>query len=383
MNSETSKMFFALIRSAIRGKKLAQDEQRTLSETEIRDIIQLADKHEIAPIIIHALKENGYSTAPFEKLLFKAIYVYDRMNLEFTRLSEALENAEIPFIPLKGAVIRKIYPQPFMRTSCDIDVFVNEMDLQGAISVLTEKCGYQCGERGPHDMQIIASNGTHIELHYKLVEEARAKEAFDVLSRVFDNSVVCQGSRYRREMTDAFFYFYHVAHMAKHFETGGCGIRPFIDLWLLDSLEKQDKEGRDKLLEEGKLLGFAEKARALIRVWFEKKEADEFSIKLHRFILEGGVYGTPENRVALQQKKNGGRFGYLVSRIFASREKLHGYYPILEKNPWLLPVMQVRRWLLLLRPDVAKMAKGELSANKSLDKSKTDDMNAFLKEIGL
>ena len=379
MDSEMTKLFFALIRSAIRGEKLSGSERDALSSLELSDLLKLADKHEIAQLIVYALKENGFSTVPFEKLLFKAIYVYDRMNLEFTRLTEVLESAKIPFIPLKGAVIRKRYPQPWMRTSCDIDVFVRESDLEKAISVLCEKCGYECGERGPHDVGLTASNGTRIELHYKLVEEARVGEAFDVLVRVFENAEVCEGSQYRYEMTDAFYHFYHVAHMAKHFETGGCGIRPFIDLWLLDGIEGASKEGRDKLLEEGKLLKFAEKARNLSKVWLEGQEADEFSLQLERFILGGGVYGSSENRVALHQKKKGGRIGYLVSRIFASREKLKGYYPILEKHPWLLPFMQVRRWFLIFQPNVARMAKGELSANKSIGK----DMNDFLENVGL
>lgn len=383
MNSEMTNVFFALIRSAIRGEKLSGSERDALSSANLRDLFVLADKHDVAHLIVFALKENGLSTEAFEKMLFKAIYKYDRMNLEFTRLTTALEDAKIPFIPLKGSVIRKYYPHPWMRTSCDIDIFVDEGNLENAISVLTEKCGYECGEKGPHDIPLCTSNGTRIELHYRLVEEARANEAASVLSLVWENATVCEGYGYRYEMSDAFFYFYHIAHMAKHFETGGCGIRPFIDLWILDGLEKADKEGREKLLSEGNLLKFAENSRNLSEVWLGGREADEFSLQMQNFIFGGGVYGSPENRVVLQQKKMGGRTGYLMSRVFASKSKLKGDYPILEKHPWLLPFMQVRRWLMLFRPDVAKMAKGEMSANKSLDKSKTEEMNAFLNNIGL
>lgn len=236
-----------------------------------------------------------------------------------------------------------------------------------------------CGTRGPHDVQVVASNGTHIELHFKLVEEARVGEAFEVLTRVFENAEVCDGFRYKYAMSDPFFYFYHVAHMAKHFETGGCGIRPFIDLWILDSIEEADKEGRDKLLEEGRLLKFAERARALSKVWLEEYEADDFSLQLEKFILNGGVFGSAENRVSLNQKKKGGRFGYFMSRVFASKDKLSGYYPILQKHPWLLPFMQVRRWFLIFRPNVARMAKGEMRANKNVEQ----DMNEFFEKIGL
>lgn len=29
-------------------------------------------------------------------------------------------------------------------------------------------------------------------------------------------------------MKEEMFYFYHIAHLAKHFEVGGCGIRQII-----------------------------------------------------------------------------------------------------------------------------------------------------------
>ena len=42
----------------------------------------------------------------------------------------ALEKAQIPFVPLKGSVIRKYYPEAWMRTSSDIDVLVHKEDVE-------------------------------------------------------------------------------------------------------------------------------------------------------------------------------------------------------------------------------------------------------------
>ena len=177
--------------------------------------------------------------------------------------------------------------------------------------------------------------------------------------------------------------FYHIAHMAKHFETGGCGIRPFLDLWILDNLEDIDQSARDSLLTQGGLLQFAQTSRKLSQVWFSDRKSDTLLLQLQNFILYGGAYGTTANRVALQQIKKGGQFGYILSRIFVPFTKLKRYYPILEKHPWLMPFMQIRRWFMLLRPDVMKMAKGEITANRNLEKDRADDMNIFLKSIGL
>lgn len=48
-----------------------------------------------------------------------------------------------------------------------------------------------------------------------------------------------------------------------------------------------------------------------------------------------------------------------------------------------MPFMQVRRWFKLLKPRVREMAKDEISANTSVESSKADKLNSFLKEIGL
>lgn len=113
-----------------------------------------------------------------------------------------------------------------------------------------------------------------MELHYNLVEDGRANESSKTLKNVWCNTVVRDGFEYWYEMTDEMFYYYHVAHMAKHFEDGGCGVRPVIDLWILDNLHHTDKSKRDDLLAVGNLLKFTESVRRLSRIWFENKEYD-------------------------------------------------------------------------------------------------------------
>ena len=139
----------------------------------------------------------------------------------------------------------------------------------------------------------------------------------------------------------------------------------------------------DGLLSQGGLLKFTNASRTLSEVWFGGKEPDELSLQMQEFLLRGGVYGSTDNRVALLQKKKGGRIGYVLSRIFIPYAKLKRYYPVLEKHRWLMPLMQIRRWFMLLNPDVAKMAKREMAINGNLAKTKTDEMNSFLDDIGL
>ena len=384
---QTLKILFPLIRSAISGELLCENEKKIYDRELLPDLIKIANKHDVAHLVVLGLKNNGLieekDRITLDRLMLKAVYRYERLEYEYKTVCAALEKAEIPFIPLKGSVLRKHYPEGWMRTSCDIDILVHNEDLSKTLSYLSENLQYKELERATHDVAMSSPEGNHVEIHFDLVEEGRANDAIKILSSVWNNVSLCENSKYQYEMTDEFFYFYHIAHMAKHFETGGCGIRPFIDLLILDGLEDNNREKRDEMLHNGGLLRFAETSRHLSRVWFGNEEADDISLQMQEFILHGGVYGSFDNRVILQQKKKGGKFGYLMSRIFAPYSRLKRYYPILEKYPILMPVMQVRRWLMLLRSDVFNMAKTELETNKSVDKMKAEQMSAFLNDIGL
>ncbi len=386
MDQKTIQILFALLRSAICGEKLSEEMRCAYSAEMLPSLLKLASIHDVAHLAAFALKENGLLTPNelgVEKYIFKAVYRHEQIKFEYQSLCAALEAAEIPFLPLKGSVLRSYYAEPWMRTSCDIDVLVRVEDLERAILCLKEKLKYEEKERATHDVSLFSSGGVHVELHFDLVEEGRANNAINVLRSVWENTTPREGYAYFLEMSDAFFYFYHIAHMAKHFETGGCGIRPFIDLWILDHMEKADPGARDALLEQSGLLIFARTCRSLSAVWMGNQPASDLDLQMQNFLLHGGAYGSADNRVALQQKKKGGRFGYLWSRIFIPYEKLKRYYPVLEKHRWLTPLMQIRRWFMLFSPDIAKMAKRELKSNKGLNKSKADEMQIFLDNIGL
>lgn len=386
MEQRTIQILFALLRSAICGTKLTEKERNDYSSELLPDLLKISSKHDVAHLLVLGLKQNDLipkERSDIEQYIFKAVYRYERLKFEYENLCAALEKAQIPFLPLKGSVIRAYYPEAWMRTSCDIDVLVQHEDLEKAVSCLVQNCRYVEKERATHDVSLFSQTGIHVEIHFDLVEEGRAKNAIDVLQSVWENASLRDNSKYWYEMTDAYFYFYHVAHMAKHFENGGCGIRPFIDLWILDHMKDVDRSARDALVSRGGLLKFTKASRALSEVWFGEKEPDERSLQMQEFLLNGGVYGSADNRVALGQKEKGGRIGYVLSRMFIPYAKLKRYYPVLEKHRWLMPFMQIRRWFMLLKPDVANMAKREMAVNGKLTKTKADEMKIFLDEIGL
>ncbi len=386
MNEESVKLLFALLRSAISGDPLQENEKAVFSDDILPELLSLSKKHDVAHLLILGLDINGLRSDGQTEIghtLIKAVYRYEQLNFEYQNVCSALQTAQIPFIPLKGSVLRNYYPKPWMRTSCDIDILLHESDVEKAAAFLVENRGYFRKGRSPHDISLFSPAKKHIELHYDLVEDGLINQSAQVLQSVWETSTASEQNKLCYEMTDEMFYFYHIAHMAKHFEFGGCGIRPFIDLWILDQLETADQSKRDALLQRGDLMRFAEAARLLSRVWFSGAEHTEITKQMERYILRGGVYGTNENRIAVQQQKKGGRLQYAASKFFIPYDIIKYHYPILLKHRWLTPVMEVRRWCKLAFCGHAKRSLRELRQNHNVSNLEAENIQAFLRNVGL
>ena len=85
-------------------------------------LYKLSKAHDLAHLVGDALIKNDLIgndeiKEKYQKQVMIAIYRYEKINYELNRLRSALNEARIPFIPLKGSVLRQYYPEPWMRTS--------------------------------------------------------------------------------------------------------------------------------------------------------------------------------------------------------------------------------------------------------------------------
>ncbi len=376
---------FRLIRSAINGEKLSDRDLESLSSEQLSYMMKLSRWHDVDHLFAWGLKQNGITSemdAVIEKRILMAIYRQERMKFDYDNLCDALEKAQIPFMPLKGSVLRKYYPEAWMRTSCDIDILVHAEDAKRAMSVLVEH-GYTYQDQSAHDISLRSPYEGNVELHYDLIEEGRVRQSSEVLASVWDTATVREGFSHWYEMTDEMFYFYHIAHMAKHVLEGGCGIRAFVDLWIMDRIQNISTDRRNQLLERGGLLRFADVARKLSRVWFEDEAHDSASQQMEDYVLRGGVYGSDENCIMVKQQRTGGRLRYVMSKIFLSYDVIKYHYPILQTHRWLTPIMQVRRWFKLIFCGHLKRVSRELHYSSSITSAESADTQNFLNNMGL
>lgn len=319
--------------------------------------------------------------AKFDEQVFTAVYRYENINYELEQVKQAFNDEEISFIPLKGAVIRKYYPEPWQRTSCDIDILVKEADADKASAVLAKKLQYTVGEKGQHDISLFSPSNIHVELHFKLLD-IEFKQV-GVLNDIWGSGEIARVSECEYRMSDELFLLYHIYHMAKHFIHGGCGIKPFIDLRVIRNAIGYDEKKAETLLRESDLFSFYDRAAELTAVWFEDKPHNAVTQAMENYVLRGGVYGTLEQQLAMSQNKKGGKFGHLLSKVFLSYKEMEVYYPSLKKCPILFPLYQVRRWCRILFCGGRKVAMNEIRVNRNLSEEKKREAKDLIKELGL
>lgn len=380
MERQTVKIFMKLIRTALYNDKLSEHEKQMCTIERVKQMTDLALRHDLGHMLALALKRNELLMESYlEKYILKASYRYALLNQDYEGICEKLEEFGIQYIPLKGSVLREYYPQPWLRTSCDIDILVRPADVDQAAIFLEQEYGCVLGEKGPHDIGMDTPKKIHVELHHDLVEkrEIQIGKAHEVLANVWESTAIREGKKYWRILSDEMFYFYHIAHMAKHFAIGGCGVRPFVDLWILNKEKDINWEKRNELLRQGELHIFANAANKLCRVWFEEEEPDELTLRMEEYVMTGGLYGTDASKFAVHVKTKGGRWRFFMYKVFVPYKELKAHYPILEKHAWLLPIMEVRRWFKLFfcghMPRVrkalkhmVKMSDGELEGVKTI-----------------
>ena len=376
---------FALTVALLRCMLTGESPDTALSGGMLKSLYLCANRYDLAQCVGYVLEraallpDSGVGNA-FRNKQMEAVWRTEQQEYESERIGAALEQVGIEHIFLKGAVLRRLYPQPWLRTGADVDVLVRKEAQEKAIALLCTTLGYTLGLRTPRDARLDFPSGQHAELHIVL-SGTDAAEA--MLSRVWDMSAPAEGKRWERVLSPELFYVYHIAHMAKHFEQGGCGVRPLMDLWLMERFMPRDRQKTDALLREAGLLVFAETAEQLKDHWFSGGVDTELARRMGEYIFDGGVYGSVEKKVAVGQAKTGGRMKNFLARVFLPYEIIAEMYPPLKTHRWRLPYYELCRWCRLLFRGSAKSVWAELWSNQTVSKDKIRAAETLLKDLEL
>ena len=387
-NKTSTQILFALIQSEICGKEFDEKYLDDLSNEMLGQLYKISKSHDIGHLIASALNKQKLLTQDeisqkFQKQWMMAVYRYEKINYELKRVSDVLENHGIAFLPLKGSVLRKYYPEPWMRTSCDIDILIHPEDAETAIQVLCEVGFTLQKSTTTYDYQMIAPGGVHLELHFSLKQDASILQAETILESVWDECELETDKQYHYYMRNEMFLFYHIVHMANHFTYGGCGIRPIIDLWLLTNKMEIDKDKLRFLLSQSKLLEFYDASVELSKVWMENASHGDITLRMEQFILTGGVYGNSSTSALMKAAKGESKIRSFFKLLFIPKANLEVSYPNLKKHPILLPFYQIKRWFRIFNRKKRQRIERMTAARNAVDAKEENQTRTLLYDLGL
>lgn len=385
MNNQID-LLFALLRPALTGECLPPSVAAYINEENAAALLPLAKSQDVGQMLTHLLATElptgSEVLAKFQRQQMLALFRYESLCREQQEICRVFEEAGIDHMLLKGSVIRPYYPEAYWRTSCDIDILVKEHDLDRAKALLVEKLSFKDdGKVTVHDVSLHAPCGVHVELHFNIKESIPAMDT--VLGRVWEFAKPVEGTAHQYVQTTEFLLFHVIAHMARHLSFGGCGIKPFADLFVLKRALPYDEDQLNDLLATAHLSRFYEAVNALTSVWLEGGTHTDLTADMESYVLQGGLYGTVSRKLTVAQGKKGGKLRYILSRIFMPYDQLKRRYPSLDGHRWLTPFYQVRRWCATLFGGKMKRVKKELQATNSIEDTAAKDAARLLHDIGL
>lgn len=310
-----------------------------------------------------ALKKLGYTDEQLGE--FKEDYKLNvlreaRFELGGQQVFNAFEKAEIPFLTLKGAILKYYYPNPALRTFTDIDVYVGGR-FDDAEQVLF-KLGYEkTGADDHNDVGYTKKPSLHIELHKDLFPDDYDFEGY--FDEPYQHTELKDGYKYYHVYKTDDFFIHVLCHLYKHFTFGGCGLRQYLDIYVMTQKMKLNMDYIRSELKSFGMDGFLDTTLKLNRFFFDGEKPDDELIEIAEFVFNNSTFGNADNRLVLDYDKGHGEkrtlwgnIKYFMERWGLNYSQMKLKYKVLNYLPFLLPFCWIYRLItaLLFRRNVIK-----------------------------
>lgn len=331
-------------------------EQLNISDSDVDELLELAHEHQLGAIAATGIyRANQISKRLSDEHIAtvrKKILAVSSRDMLFDNEREAilqqLEKNQIWYLPLKGIILRSMYPETYMREMADNDILFDASQADKVHEIMNSM-GYQSMtyESWNHD-NYTKEPFFHFEMHRWLFDDdtpseqiiAYYKDAERLLKKDPDN-------QYGYHFSDEDFYLHIISHEYKHFALGGTGLRSLLDIYVY--LKKYaELMDWDYIAQETEKLGLTEfeaQNRNLARKVFSNDSLEALSEKekdLLEYFARSGTYGNKENRMTNQVKRYG-MIHYLIRRVFLPMGSVRRIYPFFYKHKILIPFLPLYR----------------------------------------
>lgn len=373
----------SLLKASLCGTPTAVD-----PDISVEEYLAFARVQQIEALLITGMHKLGVPiTKNIRNILLRATLLSNRQVNTAKSLYVLFEANKIDYMPLKGCMLKGLYPAEELRSMGDIDILVRAEQYE-RIRPLMLSLGYQEGVQSDHEY-IWDKDGTHIELHKRLIPSYNK----DYYAYYGDGWQLTRptGTPHRYEMSHEDTLIYLFTHFAKHYRDAGVGIRQALDLYVYrKNYPEMDEAYIKEKLSLLQLNRFYDNTLHMLDVWFTGTEHTEASRLISDRLFASGVFGTHEDSLQstmLKKVKHHGtvqnvKFLNWFHRVFPAYSGMRQLYPVLSKWPILLPVMWVVRWVNILLHKRWKF-KQYVQEDSTLDEASVKEYHEMLRKSGL
>lgn len=380
------------------GAYLRQEAPEPPEQLDWTKLIQLATIHNVAGIlgymaISYPICPDAALVSSLRRRCLATIAGFSQRTTLADAMVQALEEAGIDHILMKGYVLRDLYPVPELRTFGDVDIVIRPEDRSKSHELMLSR-----NYRADTDWEPVFSYSKemeHYEFHIDIMEIDASLTGVrqTYFRRMWEHAVPVSAHSYR--FTPEFHFLYLLTHIAKHIHHSGAGARMYLDIaaFIRHFRDCLNWQALIPELEKLELLDFAEVVFGAVEDWFgipcpisRRQISPELLRDFTEFTLEAGVFGrsnreTGVNTLKRHDRPDTPRFFLLFRRLFPPVRELKARYTYLQKMPFLLPFAWIHR-LILTRKHYGKHLH-DAGVILSAESEEVQRLKRIIRDIGL
>lgn len=373
MKRETE-LFLQAVLAALKNSKVDWDME--ISREEWESILKTAEVHRMLPMVYQAVYDcpaakmaDGKLMAHYRMCVMQMVAVQTRKSAEFQPLLDALRDAGVVPLVVKGMICRRLYPNPDHRMSSDEDVLIQPEEFARCNEVMNRMGLFTPDpESESYELPYMSRRSPlYIEIHRSLFPDDDGpygnwnRYFRDICSRTVEIDGVPT-----LHPTDHMLYL--LMHAFKHFLHSGFGLRQVCDMILFANRFGSQIDW-EYVLDRCRMIRAEQFAAGLFRIGWKylgfDLEKSRYPLRwqaiyveeqpLLEDILASGVYGSADEdrlhsssltiHAVTAQKQGQTAAAGILKTVFPSVKDLENRYPYLKNKPMLLPVAWTERLL--------------------------------------
>ena len=319
-----------------------------VQDMDLEAVFAAAERHSLKAAVAMALESAGVKNKMTSTAIMLSLKTAALFELDKKAVLEKLEAQGIWYMPMKGLVLKDLYPKQGMRQMADHDILF-DASRENDVKTIMESCGFKTISfgMGPHDTYT-KPPVSNFEMH--LMPFEKKDELFcQYYQNIRQRLLKDDNNNFGYHFSPEDFYIYITAHEYKHFIEEGTGIRSLLDVYVYLS-RFGGQLNMEYVQNETAKLGirdFEDENRNLALNVFGNCTRTAGHEGMLDYLLSSGTFGIMEQKVTNNLHKNGkgikGRLKYIYRRLFPPVSILESTYPLLGSHKSLAPFFAIHR----------------------------------------